>query len=51
MPASAEVLEHNEVLRALVNSNPEGAGWFYKVKLSNSAELGGLINAASYQTG
>ena len=52
MPASVEILETNEALRAdpsLANSDPEGAGWFYKVKLSNAAELDGLMDAAVYQ--
>lgn len=52
MPASVEILEQNEALRAdpsLANSDPEGAGWFYKVKLSNPAELDGLMNASAYQ--
>jgi glycine cleavage system H protein len=52
MPASVEILEQNEALRAdpsLANSDPEGAGWFYKVKLSNPAELDGLMDAAAYQ--
>jgi glycine cleavage system H protein len=52
MPASVEILEHNEALRAdpsLANSDPEGAGWFYKVKLSNAAELDGLLDDAGYQ--
>ncbi len=53
MPASVEILEHNEALRAdpsLANSDPEGAGWFYKVKLSNEAELDGLLDDAGYQS-
>jgi glycine cleavage system H protein len=53
MPASVEILEHNEALRAdpsLANSDPEGAGWFYKVKLSAPAELAGLMDAAAYQS-
>jgi glycine cleavage system H protein len=52
MPAGVEILEQNEALRAdpsLANSDPEGAGWFYKVKLSNPAELEGLMDAAAYQ--
>ena len=52
MPASVEILEHNEALRAdpsLANSDPEGAGWFYKVKLSDATELDGLMDAAAYQ--
>ena len=53
MPASVEILEHNEALRAdpsLANSDPEGAGWFYKVKLSSPAELQGLMDDAAYQS-
>ena len=52
MPAAATVLEVNEALRAdpsLANSDPEGAGWFYKVSLSNPTELENLMNAAAYQ--
>jgi len=52
MPASVEIIEQNEALRAdpsLANSDPEGAGWFYKVKLSTPAELDGLMDAAAYQ--
>ncbi len=52
MPATVEILEHNEALRAdpsLANSDPEGAGWFYKVKLSNAAELDSLLDDAGYQ--
>ena len=52
MPASVEILEHNEALRAdpsLANSDPEVEGWFYKVKLSNPAELDGLMDASAYQ--
>jgi glycine cleavage system H protein len=52
MPASVEILEHNEALRAdpsLANRAPESEGWFYKVKLSNPAELDGLMDAAAYQ--
>jgi glycine cleavage system H protein len=52
MPVSVEILEHNEALRAdpsLANNDPEGEGWFYKVKLSNAAELNELMDAAAYQ--
>jgi glycine cleavage system H protein len=52
MPASVEILEHNEALRAdpsLANSDPEGSGWFYKVRLSAPSELDTLLNDAGYQ--
>ncbi len=52
MPVSGEVLAVNEDLRAdpsLANSDPMGAGWFFKVKLSNPAELDGLMDETSYK--
>ncbi len=51
MPANAEVLEVNEALRAdpsLANSDPMGAGWFFKIKLANPADLDGLMDETSY---
>lgn len=52
MPVTATVLAVNEDLRAdpsLANSDPEGAGWFYKVELTDAAELDGLMDDAAYQ--
>jgi glycine cleavage system H protein len=52
MPVTATILAVNEDLRAdpsLANSDPEGAGWFYKVTLNNAAELDGLMDASAYQ--
>ena len=51
MPVSGEVFEVNEALRddpSLANSDPLGAGWFFKVKLSNPAELDALMDETSY---
>jgi glycine cleavage system H protein len=51
MPANAEVLEVNEALRedpSLANSDPLGAGWFFKVKFSNPADLDALMDETSY---
>ena len=51
MPVTATVLEVNEALRAdpsLANTDPEGAGWFYKVQLTHATELEGLMDAAAY---
>lgn len=51
-PVSGEVVEGNQAVvddPALVNSDPEGDGWFFKVKLSDSGELDGLIDEASYR--
>jgi len=47
MPVSGEVLEVNEALRddpALANTDPLGAGWFFKVKLSDASQLATLIS-------
>ena len=51
MPVSGEVVEVNEALRAdptLANSDPLGAGWFFKIKLSNPSELAALMDETSY---
>ena len=53
MPVSGEITEVNEALRAdpsLANSDPLGAGWFFKVKLSNPAELDALMDETRYTT-
>ena len=50
-PVSGEVVEVNEALRAdpsLANSDPLGAGWFFKVKLSDAAQLDGLMDETAY---
>ena len=52
MPVSGEVVEVNEALRAdpsLANSDPLGAGWFFKVKLSSPNEITALLDEAAYQ--
>ena len=51
MPVSGEVTEVNEALRAdpsLANSDPLAAGWFFKVKLSDPAQLDALMDEAGY---
>ncbi|MFZ3081200.1 glycine cleavage system protein GcvH [Rhodoferax ferrireducens] len=51
MPANGEIVEVNEALRAdpsLANSDPLGAGWFFKVKLANPADLDTLMDETSY---
>ena len=50
-PVSGEVTEGNAALAdepGLVNSDPYGEGWFYKIKLSDSGELGELMDEAAY---
>lgn len=51
-PASGTVLENNAALEAdpaLVNGAAEGDGWFFRLALSNPAELDGLMDAGAYQ--
>ena len=51
MPISGEILEFNEELDGnpeLVNSDPYGAGWMVKVKISNSDEIQNLLDAVAY---
>ncbi|MFV0623737.1 glycine cleavage system protein GcvH [Sphingomonas sp. ac-8] len=50
-PASGTVLEGNPALEAnpaLVNEDPEGEGWFFRLTLSDSSELDGLMDADKY---
>ena len=51
MPVSGEVVQVNEALRAdpsLANSDPLGAGWFFKVKLADASQLDALLDEATY---
>ncbi|WP_029415826.1 glycine cleavage system protein GcvH [Brevundimonas bacteroides] len=50
-PVSGEVIEGNDALASApetVNADPEGAGWFAKIKVLNPAELDGLMDRAAY---
>jgi glycine cleavage system H protein len=50
-PISGEVTAANEELAgdpAKVNADPEGAGWFFKLKIAKREELGKLMNAGQY---
>ena len=51
MPVSGEIIEVNEALRAdpgLANSDPLGTGWFFKVRLSDAAQVEALLDADAY---
>ena len=51
MPVAGEITEVNEALRAdpaLANSDPLGAGWFFKVKLSDASQLAALMDETGY---
>jgi glycine cleavage system H protein len=50
-PISGEVLEVNEAITAepaLVNSDAAGKAWFFKMKIADKSELGGLMDEAAY---
>ncbi|WP_435253824.1 glycine cleavage system protein GcvH [Tenacibaculum sp. A30] len=52
MPLSGEVVEFNEALEdepELINSDPYGAGWMVKVKLSDDSQVADLLSAEQYQ--
>ena len=51
-PVSGEVVEINSMLEdapETINAEPYGAGWFFKIKPSNPAELEALLSAEGYQ--
>lgn len=51
-PVSGEVVEGNQAVAddpALINSDPEGEGWFFKLKLDNPGELEGLMDEGAYR--
>ena len=50
-PVSGEIVEINTALQAapdLINSSPLDAGWLYRIKLTNAAELDGLLDEKAY---
>jgi glycine cleavage system H protein len=51
-PVSGEVVDGNSKVAddpSIVNSDPEGEGWFFKLKLDNPGELDGLMDEAAYR--
>jgi glycine cleavage system H protein len=51
-PVSGEVIEANPAVAddpAIINRDPEGEGWFFKLKLENSNELDGLMDEGAYR--
>lgn len=52
VPISGEVVESNGALEdepALVNSDPEEDGWFFKLRITDASELEGLMNEKAYK--
>jgi glycine cleavage system H protein len=50
-PVSGEIIEVNKAVTddpALVNREPYGGGWFYKIKLSQPGEVNGLLGPEAY---
>ena len=51
MPVAGEIVEVNEALRAdpsLANTDPQAAGWFFKVRVAVDADTGDLLEQAAY---
>jgi glycine cleavage system H protein len=51
-PVGGEVVQANPAIVAdpsLVNSDPMGAGWFYKLKLADPSEVDALMDEAAYK--
>lgn len=52
-PITGEITEGNPALEdapALVNSSPEGDGWFFKMTISDAGELDKFMNEAEYKS-
>jgi glycine cleavage system H protein len=52
-PVTGEVTEANQALSddpSLVNTDPEGEGWFFRLRLADTSELDGLMDAGAYKT-
>jgi glycine cleavage system H protein len=51
-PVSGEVIEGNQAIAddpSLINNDPEGEGWFFKLKLDDAAEVQGLMDEGAYR--
>ncbi len=51
-PVSGDVIEGNPAIAddpAIINRDPEGEGWFFKLKLSDPGELEGLMDEGAYR--
>ncbi len=51
-PVSGTVIAGNDALNedpSLVNSDPEGEGWFFRLTLDDPSQLDGLMDAAAYK--
>ena len=51
-PVAGEVIEGNPALAdnpGLINSDPEGDGWFFKMRVADTSELDGLMDESAYR--
>jgi glycine cleavage system H protein len=51
-PVGGEIVEVNEKVEAdpsLINSDPYGEGWLFKIRVEEGADLGGLFDASGYE--
>ena len=51
-PVSGQVVEANPAIvddPSIINSDPEGEGWFFKLRLANQSELESLMDEAAYR--
>jgi glycine cleavage system H protein len=51
-PVTGEVIEGNQAVvddSSLVNRDPEGEGWFFKIRLADAGELDGLMDEGAYR--
>lgn len=52
MPISGEIIEFNEGLEETpenVNTDPYGAGWMIKIKITDDSQIDDLLNVAAYK--
>ena len=51
-PVAGDVVEANQALSdkpSLINQDPYGAGWIFKIRIADSSELNSLLGAAAYR--
>ena len=51
-PISGTVVKGNPAIAddpAIINNDPEGGGWFFKIEVSDPSELDGLMDEAAYR--
>jgi glycine cleavage system H protein len=51
-PISGTVVEGNPAIAddpAIINNDPEGAGWFFKLEVADPSELEGLMDENAYR--